>query len=335
MKRQWRTFNGSANYRQRKFINQSETPLMIKGMSFRKIMYDFFNRPAESAPARPLPSVRTDLQALNGEKPVIIWFGHSSYLIHYKGLHILVDPVFSGHASPFPGMVKAFPGANTYGAGDMPHIDFLLITHNHYDHLDKKTLSRLGPKIGACYAPLGVGRDIDGKMLHELPITEMDWWETAELLPGVQLTATPARHFSGRWFRRGGSLWASYVLHLYDYTIYIGGDSGYDAHFRKIGEEYGPFDIAMLECGQYNTAWPYIHMFPEQTLQAGQDLGAKAIMPVHWGKFALANHAWTEPVERLEKAAAGSGMTIVTPRIGEPVVIGEHYPGDRWWSASM
>ncbi len=331
MKKQWRALSDSVHYQQHKFVNLSETPLMEQGMNIGKILRDHLNRPASSRPHQPLPSRRTDLRALSGDQPQIVWFGHSSYLIHCRGLNLLVDPVFSGHASPIPGLVKAFPGSNVYSAADMPDIDILLITHNHYDHLDKKTVSQLAPKVRSCYAPLGVGRDIMRCTAHDLSITEMDWWETAEAAPGIQLTATPARHFSGRGFRRGGSLWSSYVLHLYGHTIFIGGDSGYDTHFKRIGEKYGPFDLALLECGQYNTAWPYIHMFPEQTLQAGKDLGAKAIMPVHWGKFTLANHAWTEPVGRLEKAAEGSGIPVVTPMIGAIVDFGAPYPQERWW----
>jgi L-ascorbate metabolism protein UlaG (beta-lactamase superfamily) len=333
MKKQWRSLSDSPQYRQDKFVNLSETPLMVKGVTLRKIFRDFFNRPAASYPSHPLPSVRTDLQAPVGDKPVIVWFGHSSYLIRCKGVNILVDPVFSGHASPFPGLVRSFAGANVYSAADMPDIDILLITHNHYDHLNKKTISRLREKVRTCYAPLGAGRDIVRCGARNIPITEMDWWETVDIAPEIQLTATPARHFSGRGFRRAGSLWTSYVLHLYGYTIFIGGDSGYDTHFKSIGEKYGPFDIALLECGQYNLDWPYIHMFPEETLQAGRDLRAKAVMPVHWGKFTLANHTWTEPIERLEKAAAGSGIPIVTPVIGAPVTLGGPYPDQHWWAS--
>lgn len=332
MKRQWRPLEGSVNYRQHQFLNISETPLMEKGVTVPKIFYDYLNRPAGSRPVQPLPSVRTDLHSLYSEKPVIVWFGHSSYLVHCRGINILVDPVFSGHASPIPWMVRAFPGSNVYSVADMPDIDILLITHNHYDHLDKRTLSQLLPKIKVCYAPLGAGRDIPFSHRYDVPITEMDWWESIEPLDQLRLTATPARHFSGRGLKRGGSLWTSYVLNIYGYTIFTGGDSGYDVHFKEIGEKYGPFDIALLECGQYNKAWPYIHMFPEQTLQAGKDLQAKALMPVHWAKFTLANHPWREPIERLVQAGRGSGMPLVTPRIGEPVVIGEHYPDHPWWN---
>jgi L-ascorbate metabolism protein UlaG (beta-lactamase superfamily) len=286
----------------------------------------------DGAPFHRLPSVKTDLKSLYSEKPVIVWFGHSSYLIHSKGTNILVDPVFSGHASPMRGMIKAYPGANEYQAEDMPVIDLLIITHNHYDHLDTKTVAKLQHKIKAVYTPLGVGKSIAGccnnKQLH---ITEMDWWETENVTSNITLSATPARHFSGRGLKRAGSLWASFVLKMHDYNIYLGGDSGYDTHFKTIGEKYGPFDLAILECGQYGKDWPFIHMFPEETVQASLDLKAKVLLPVHWGKFTLANHAWNEPIQLLVRAAAAEGMAITTPQQGEPVIIGETWPNHPWW----
>ncbi|WP_145716786.1 MBL fold metallo-hydrolase [Chitinophaga japonensis] len=331
MKKKWRSLSDSAHYQRNKFLNLSATPVMAEGVSFSKLLFDYIRRPSSITPSHALPSVQTDLRALPGDAPVIVWFGHSSYLLHYRDTNILVDPVFSGHASPLPGMIKAFAGTGTYGVTDMPPLDYLLLSHNHYDHLDKKTIAALQPHTGACYVPLGVGRDIGSPAATDLRITEMDWWETVQLPPDMQLTATPARHFSGRGLRRATSLWASYVLQMPGYTIFIGGDSGYDTHFRDIGEKYGPFDLAILECGQYNASWPYIHMFPEQTLQAAEDLQAKALLPVHWGKFALANHPWNEPIRRLTSAASGSGITVTTPLIGEPVVLGHSYPQQQWW----
>jgi L-ascorbate metabolism protein UlaG (beta-lactamase superfamily) len=328
MKKQWRNFSHSKNYKDNQFNNLSHTPVTAEGIPFRKLLWDYFNKPKTVVPSQPLPSVRTDLKALSSDKPVIVWFGHSSYLIHCKGVNILVDPVFSGHASPVKGMMKAYPGSNVYHVEDMPEIDYLILTHNHYDHLDKKTIAKLKTKTKAVYVPLGVGQSVTG--FTNLLITEMDWWETEKVTPFMTLTAAPARHFSGRGLKRGGSLWASFVLNIYGYTLYIGGDSGYDTHFKTIGDKYGPFDIAILECGQYNESWPYIHMFPEQTVQAGIDLKAKAILPVHWGKFTLAYHPWNEPVERITKAAAG--LIITTPRIGEPVIIDQHYPHETWWN---
>jgi L-ascorbate metabolism protein UlaG (beta-lactamase superfamily) len=322
MKKQWRSFRESANYKGNKFSNLSPTPMLAEDSSYRKILLEALKKPKSVTPPKPLPSVKTDLKSLYSEKPVIIWFGHSSYLVHCKGTNILVDPVFGGYASPVPGMVKAFPGSDAYTVADMPDIDVLVVTHNHYDHLDMRTVPRLRPK--AVYEPLGVGKYMPGDN-----ITEMDWWETEKVSPFMTLTATPARHFSGRGLIRGGSLWSSFVLQIHGYTIFLGGDSGYDKHFKTIGDTYGPFDLAILECGQYDKGWPYIHMFPEQTITAAVDLKAKALLPVHWGKFSLSNHPWNEPVNRVTKAA--KELLVTTPRIGEQVIVGEHYPQENWW----
>ncbi|WP_246085421.1 MBL fold metallo-hydrolase [Solitalea koreensis] len=291
----------------------------------------FFNRPKSVSPPKPLPNVKTDLKSICSEKPVIIWFGHSSYLMHIKGVNILVDPVFSGSASPMPFLIKAFPGSNAYSVEDLPQIDLLIITHNHYDHLDKKTVKELKHKVNAIYTPLGVGNDLERCIIKEEKITELDWWNSSKMNNEIEIIATPARHFSGRGLKRGESLWASFVLNIFGYNIYLGGDSGYDTHFKKIGQQYGPFDLAVLECGQYNTAWPFIHMAPEETVQASIDLNAKVLLPVHWAKFALAYHDWDEPIKRITKIAAEKNVDIITPMIGEPVTITEHYTNSTWW----
>lgn len=304
---------------------------MAEGASYTKILCDQLKPPPTVKPSQLIPTVRTDLQQLSSDQPVIVWFGHSSYLIHCKGVNILVDPVFSGHASPISSMVKAFPGADEYKPEDMPPIDYMILTHNHYDHLDKKTIAALKDTTKAWYTSLGVGKDIADAVGDKEAITEMDWWETAELTDDIVLTATPARHFSGRGLKRGGSLWSSFVLKLFGYTIFIGGDSGYDTHFKAIGDKYGPFDIAILECGQYNVNWPYIHMMPEETAQAAADLRARLLLPVHWAKFKLALHPWNEPVERVLDAAVKLSIPVTTPMIGEPVPVKGIYPHQQWW----
>jgi len=159
----------------------------------------------------------------------------------------------------------------------------------------------------------------------------MDWWQTAELSDGMNLTAAPARHFSGRGIKRFKTLWSSFILKTKSHNLYLGGDSGYDTHFKDIGKKYGPFDITILESGQYNSAWPFIHMMPEETVQAAADLGARLLLPVHWGKFTLALHVWNEPVKRVLEKAKQLNIKVTTPLIGEPVVLGEPYPGKRWW----
>lgn len=319
----------SPNYSEGAFRNLSHTSVMAADVSYFKVLRELLNRPSGVRPSKLLPSIKTDLRALQSDVPVVVWFGHSSYLIHCRGINILVDPVFSGYASPVPFMVKAFGGSDVYQVRDLPEIDYVIITHDHYDHLDKETIKKLSPR--GFYTSLGVGRWLEKFSLPGSRIDEMDWWQTLIVSEDIQLTATPARHFSGRGIKRGGSLWSSFVLEIFGYRLYLGGDSGYGEHFKAIGAQCGPFDLAILECGQYNTSWPMIHMMPEEAVQASKDLKAKVFMPVHWAKFALANHLWNEPAMRALKASTEAGVMITTPLIGEPIIVGEHYPSQIWW----
>lgn len=324
----------SPNFRNGAFQNLVDTPMMPDDVTYYKIIKDGLRRPKSIKPPVALPSVKTNLKQLTSDKPVLVWFGHSSYLIHINGINLLIDPVFSGRAAPVAGMVKAFDGANTYSVDDMPDIDIMIITHNHYDHLDKKTIKALKPKTKLFVTSLGVGKDIEGcysQGNHQPRIIEMDWLDSEIINEAISITSFPARHFSGRGIKRGGSLWSSFGLKIFGYHIFIGGDSGYGTHFKSIGEIAGKFDMALLECGQYNTSWPNIHMMPEQTVQAAIDLKAAVLMPVHWGKFALANHPWNEPINRLKLEADKKQLAITTPKIGEPVIVGESFPKSVWW----
>ena len=320
----------SPNYRDGSFQNLSVTEVMLKGASKTKMLGDFFRKPKDTTPLHELPSVKTNLHTLQHDAPVIVWFGHSSYFIKHNNFTVLVDPVFSGYASPVNFFGKAFKGTDIYTADDMPHIDMCIITHDHYDHLDYKTILQLKDKTTTFYTSLGVGSHLEYWGIDAEKIKEFDWWDTIVVTNDIKLTALPARHFSGRGFKRGETLWSSFALQLFGYNIYIGADSGYDTHFKTIGEKYGPFDIAILECGQYGANWPYIHMTPEQTVTAAIDLKAKALLPVHHSKFALAMHPWNEPLKRVV-AAAENNITIATPIIGKPVIINKHYPSLQWW----
>lgn len=320
----------SPNVRGGRFVNLTPTAVTLKGTSIFKMLKEYRNRPPDTAPGQPLPSVMTNLAALPDEGAWVVWFGHSSYLLMVDGLKILVDPVFSGNAAPVSFMAKAFPGANVYGVAAMPPIDILLLTHDHYDHLDYRTVKALIPKVGQYITSLGVGAHLEYWGVAADRIAELDWWECREAM-GLSFTATPARHFSGRSFRRGGTLWSSFVLRGRGRSLYLGGDSGYEQHFRAIGERFGPFELAILECGQYGKNWPFIHMVPEDTVRAALDLRAAAMMPVHWGKFTLALHPWKEPVSRVLAAAADKGLPVTTPLIGQPVRVGGPYPAERWW----
>ena len=310
----------SPNYKNGAFQNIEPTEAILKDASMPKMLKEiFFNRPANLSPAIDVTAFKIDLTKLSDTKSSIVWFGHSSYYINHHGFKILVDPVLSGHASPFSSMVKAFKGADIYKAEDIPEIDLLLITHDHYDHLDYKVVLKLKHKFKKVLTALGVGSHLEYWGIDSNKIVELDWWESYRANENIEFTSTPSRHFSGRTLKRANTLWSSFVLDLGNKKIFLGGDSGYDSQFKKIGEKYGPFELAILDCAQYGANWPYIHMVPEQTTQAALDLQAKVLLPVHWGKFALANHPWTEPIERINKSAEFLKVFVNVPVIGQVI----------------
>lgn len=321
----------SPNFKNGAFQNISYTPMKPEGVSYWKMMREFFKKHPETEPPRKLPFVKTDLSKLRSPEPVIVWFGHSSYFIRIGNKNFLVDPVFSGNAAPLSFMVKAFPGSNEYKADDMPAIDHLILTHDHYDHLDFKTMRKLKSKVRSVFCSLGVSSHLKHWGMDGNIITEMDWWQSADLDNEMTLTAAPARHFSGRGIKRGQTLWSSFILKTNKHNLYLGGDSGYDGHFKEIGNKYGPFDMAILESGQYNTMWPLIHMMPEETVQAAVDLGAKILLPVHWGKFRLGMHPWNEPVKRVIAKAEELKVQVATPKIGELYNINSIPKPQFWW----
>lgn len=322
----------SPNYRNGKFQNLSYTPDLKEGVSYYTVIKDFFfGKSKRNIPAIVLPSVKTDLHALNPDKNVLIWFGHSSYFIQADGKKILVDPVFSGNASPVKFTTKSFKGSDVYTAEDMPEIDYLFITHDHWDHLDYETIIKLRPKIKKVITGLGTGAHLERWGLAKSIIVEKDWNEEVVLDPGFAVNTTTARHFSGRGFKRNGALWLSFVLTTPGMKIFLGGDSGYGTHFKEIGDKYGPFDLAILECGQYNEYWKYIHMMPEEVVQATLDLKAKVLVPVHWSKFSLALHDWDDSIIRVLRESKKKNVSVVNPMIGEEVDLKATGVYTNWW----
>ena len=322
----------SNNYKDGSFKNLSETPMMAEDASYIRLAGYYINRENPTAPSDTLPSVKANF-TIEGNKPVVTWFGHSTFLIQTEGKNILVDPVFSQRASPvsYAGS-KAYPTSTTYALEDLPGIDLVVITHDHYDHLDYASIVGLKDKAKKFISPLGVGAHLEYWGVDPVKITELDWWEVSQPDTELKIAATPARHFSGRGiFDRNITLWASYVLQTSKHSIYIGGDSGYDTHFKEIGEKYGPFDLVFLESGQYHEFWKYIHMMPEETVQATADLRGKVLLPVHWGKFTLALHTWDDPIKRVMKKAEELNVKVTTPIIGEAVIIDSIYPDKQWW----
>jgi len=244
---------------------------------------------------------------------------------------MLIDPVFSGAASPFSFTAKSFPGSDVYTVDDFPELDYLFITHDHWDHLDYKTVTSLKSKVKRVITGLGTAAHLELWGYNKNIITEIDWNEKIILDDGFIAYSTSARHFSGRTFKRNKAIWMSVVLQTPSMKIFLGGDSGYDTHFKNIGEQYGPFDLAILECGQYNVYWRYIHMMPEETVQAGIDLKAKKIMPVHWAKFSLSLHDWDEPIKRVTAEALKKNVSLIHPMIGEEVDLDNPAQTSAWW----
>lgn len=323
----------SPHYRDGKFQNEHFTPDLTEGHNLLEVTCDFlFKKNPRRTPEGSIPSEKTDLAALHSDENVLVWFGHSSYFLQIDGKKILVDPVFSGNASPIPRSNRSFKGTDRYTIADMPTIDYLLITHDHYDHLDYETVSGLKNRVGKVICGLGVGAHLEYWGYAPGSITELDWYESAELDTGFRIHAAPARHFSGRGFIRNRTVWLSFVLRTPSMNLYLGGDSGYDTHFAEIGARFGPFDLAILENGQYDPKWKYIHMLPEEVVQAAKDLRAAKLLPVHSSKFALANHAWNEPLQRVSEAAHSTGMPLLTPLIGEKVDLNDNNRQfTAWW----
>jgi len=323
----------SPNYRNGQFQNINPTPSLTEGSSYFQVLFQFlFNKTSSLYPTESLPSVKTNLLELPKDENILVWFGHSSYYLQIDGKRLLVDPVLSGSASPIPGTNRAFEGTDLYTAEEIPAIDYLFITHDHYDHTDYHTLVKLRPKIQRVICGLGVGEHLEYWGYAPESIIEKDWNETFDLENGLSVHTTTGRHFSGRGLKRNNTLWMSYVLRTPAISIFIGGDSGYDRHFAEIGEKYGPFDLAILENGQYDAKWKYIHLIDDEVIRAGNDLRARRILPVHSSKFALANHAWFEPLANLTQLNSTSNIPLITPMIGEPVYLSQtDQVFSQWW----
>ena len=322
----------SPNYRNGKFQNINVTSDLTEGVSYFKVLKDvLFNKSKRVRPPVALPSQRTSLHSLNADKDVLIWFGHSSYFFQLDGKKFLVDPIFSGRSSPLRFTTRSYKGSDVYTAEDIPEIDYLILTHDHWDHLDYETVTKIKPKVRKVITGLGLGAHLEHWGYPEEIITECDWKEELVLDGGFTIYTVPARHFSGRSLKRNQVLWMSFLVSSPTMKIYIGGDSGYDSHFEAVGNTFGPVDLAILECGQYDKNWKYIHMSPSEIARAAADLKAKALLPVHWAKFALALHPWDEPINQLTEECMKRNMPVLHPMIGEEVNLKQLKVWSRWW----
>ena len=323
----------SQNYGESGFINQIPTSMDMGLKDGVETMYQWFFGEGQRSPSRPLPVKFGEEMDGCDSLSRITWYGHSAVLLEIDQKLILIDPMLGNAASPVPFMTKRFAYEKPIDLESIPAIDVVVLSHDHYDHLDYQSITRLKDKVGHFYTPLGVGAHLERWGVNVSKITELDWWDSASI-EQISIVAAPARHFSGRGLTdRNKTQWASWIIIGSSEKIYFSGDSGYGPHFKKIGERYGPFDFAMMECGQYNEKWASIHMMPEETVQASIDVGAKKMMPIHWSAFNLSLHSWTDPVERASAAAKLHNINMVTPLIGQTFCPGGMNGSTSWWKS--
>jgi len=365
------SFNQSVNYKDGEFINQVATPMITSDDSQISLLLNniFGAKKANLKPQAELPTNKPNFKQLNINDDLFVWLGHSSYYIQLGGMRILIDPIFSKNAAPVSFAVAAFKGTNIFNADDFPDIDLLLITHDHYDHLDYPTIKALEFKTKQVIAGLGM-RSHFARWWHEQnlqlkqntkqnddaqnlaniehqtnksPITEhislknftskvqeADWYDSF-IMQNLQIIALPARHFSGRTLVKNPTLWLGFALITPNKRLFFSGDSGYGPHFADIGSKFGAFDWVTLDSGQYDPRWQFVHMNPEQSAAAAFDLQAKAFTPAHVGRFSLANHDWDEPFKRASIAINNYGYELWTPKIGQVVYLDNPPPFETWW----
>ena len=301
-----------------------------------EMINEWFTERKDGSPAVALRQSEPNLDEFMAlsEQVKLIWFGHSTFLLNVSGTIILIDPVFAATAAPVSFTAKRFQPP-VLSLQQLPKVDVLLISHDHYDHLEMETVKYFKDSDTEFVAPLGVGLHLQRWGIEPSRITERDWWESYTT-NGIEFTAAPAQHFSGRdGINNNETLWASWSIVSTDARLFFSGDSGYDTHFSEIGERLGPFDIAFLENGQYNEAWSAVHMMPEQTLQAFKDLKAAHLLPIHWGMFELAFHTWYDPIVTLNELAEAEGIPLVTPIIGEVIKLDDALKTEKWWQSQL
>ena len=289
-------------------------------------------------PSAPIPVVKVAPQSLRDAPPKpglrAFWIGHASVYVEIDGQRLLIDPIFSEHASPFDVGPKRFHPP-PIALADLPAIDGVLITHDHYDHLDMRTVQQLAQRDTQFFVPLGIGAHLERWGVAPSRIREMEWGQE-QTLGRVRIVSTPSRHYSGRRLRdRNATLWSSWSVLGTTHRFFVSGDTGYSEHFGTIGAQHGPFDLAFVKVGAYGPGAPWldIHMSAEDAVRAAQDVRAKRLFPVHWGTFNLAFHAWDEPIRRTLAAAKAVQLDVLTPRIGETVDADMPFASTAWWEA--
>ncbi|MCF6508616.1 MBL fold metallo-hydrolase [Blastococcus sp. MG754426] len=323
---------GSPQFSDGKFHNRMPTPALSPANTRDGLLRQWHEERHVGLPGAPIPLAQADLPA-DAAELAVTWFGHASALLEVDGRRVLLDPVWGHRVSPSPIIGPTRLHEPPLALEELPPVDAVLISHDHYDHLDLPTVrTLLRTQRAPWVVPLGIGEHLRKWGVPEERIVELDW-DGEHRIGDLALTCTEARHFSGRYFHRDTTLWASWVVAGPRHRVFFGGDTGYTPAFAGIGARLGPFDLTLLPIGAYNDAWHAIHMDPEEAVRAHGDLGGRVLLPVHWATFNLAFHRWSEPVERLLAAAGARGVDVVVPQPGERVDVLSPPPLRDWWSA--
>lgn len=300
-----------------------------------RILWDFFfNKPAHTRPSGQIPVQRVTREQLQkAPNGTVYRLGHSTVLMKLDDAFWLTDPMFSDRASPIRFFGPERFHAPPISIAELPPIKGVIISHDHYDHLDHDSIMQLAGKVEYFLTPLGVGDILIDWGAPAAKVRQLDWWQETEVA-GVRLVATPAQHFSGRGlFNKNRTQWASWVILTADRRLFFSGDSGYFDGFKKIGATYGPFDMTMIETGAYDANWPGVHMQPEESIQAHIDLKGRSMLPIHNGTFDLSMHSWHNPFDRAVALGETKNVTVLTPEMGEPVNMHSTGRGQYWWSS--
>lgn len=334
-----KTIENSEYFVEGKFRNIKTNYTNFRSTEKKATFKDWFSQPKDKNPLKPLPTAKFHGEDLKEGK--FVWLGHSTILMKIEGKVIMTDPVFN-RASPLPSFNsksnsnfingKPFVFENPIIVDDLPNIDIVIISHDHYDHLDYKAIKALSDRVNQFFVPLGVGAHLQRWGVEKNRISEFDWYDGKEFM-NIEFTFAPSLHFSGRGLTNGNStLWGSWIIKSSQLNAYFSGDGGFSEKFKELGNQFGPFDIAFIENGAYNVDWSSVHMYPDEAVQANIDLQSKILFPIHWSKFDLAFHPWDEPIIRITKEAKKRNVTIATPMIGEVFDL-DNLPKTAWWES--
>ena len=314
-------FAKADNYEDGKFVNPNDAKVNMSAGNLFRMIKAYIGPNPHTTPESNLEVQKVDSLTLTKTTfSNLVWFGHSTFLLQMDGKNILIDPMFGEVPAPYPFLGnKRFSEELPIEIQKLPKIDAVILSHDHYDHLDYDSIKKLNGKVERYFVPLGVGAHLRKWGVEDNRIEELNWWNETTL-DDIQFVCTPAQHFSGRGLTDGGhTLWSSWVIKSDSTNIFFSGDTGYSSHFKAIGDKYGPFDMALMECGQYNELWSEIHMMPEETAQAAKDVKADKMIPIHWGAFKLALHDWRDPIRRVSDKADELEVNVIAPQIGEMV----------------